>query len=309
VNELGRFLVKRTLTMVVTLLVIITITFVMMHAIPGGPFTREKALPDAVLAALNQKYHLDDPLWKQYVDYVKGVLSFNLGPSFQRAGVTVNDLIVEGFPATLKIGLTSVLVIIVVGIPLGIISALKQNKWQDGLVMFIATLGVTIPSFVMATGIIYIFSAKYNVLPSNGLTSWKHMIGPVIALSGFSLSFVARLTRSSMLEVLQQDYIRTARAKGLSNNKVIYKHALKNALIPVVTYLGPMIASLLTGSFVIEKVFAIPGMGKHFVESVGNRDYTVLMGITIFYALFLVVMVLLVDILYSFIDPRIKMED
>ncbi len=295
--------------MVVTILVIITITFIMMHSIPGGPFTREKALPDAVLQALNEKYHLDDPLWKQYIDYVKGVLSFNLGPSFQRAGVTVNDLIYEGFPATLKIGLTSVLVIIFVGIPLGIISALKQNKWQDGLVMFIATLGVTIPSFVMATGIIYIFSAKLGWLPSNGLTSWKHMIGPVLALSGFSLSFVARLTRSSMLEVLQQDYIRTARAKGLSNNKVIYKHALKNALIPVVTYLGPMIASLLTGSFVIEKVFAIPGMGKHFVESVGNRDYTVLMGITIFYALFLVVMVLIVDILYSLIDPRIKMED
>ncbi len=295
--------------MVVTLFVIITITFIMMHAIPGGPFTREKVLPDAVLAALNEKFHLDDPLWKQYLDYVKGVLTFNLGPSFQRAGVTVNQLIKEGFPATLKIGLASVFVIIIVGIPLGIISALKQNKWQDGLVMFIATLGVTIPSFVMATGIIYIFSAKLNVLPSNGLTSWKHMIGPVIALSGFSLSFVARLTRSSMLEVLQQDYIRTARAKGLSNNKVIYKHALKNALIPVVTYLGPMIATLLTGSFVIEKVFAIPGMGKHFVESVGNRDYTVLMGITIFYALFLIVMVLLVDILYSFIDPRIKMED
>ena len=149
---MGRFLIKRTLTMVVTLLVIITITFVMMHAIPGGPFTREKALPDAVLAALNAKYHLDDPLWKQYVDYVRGILSFNLGPSFQRAGVTVNDLIVEGFPATLKIGLASVLVVIFVGIPLGVISALKQNKWQDGLVMFIATLGVTIPSFVMATG-------------------------------------------------------------------------------------------------------------------------------------------------------------
>ncbi len=295
--------------MIVTLFVIITITFIMMHAIPGGPFTREKALPEPVLQALNAKYHLDDPLWKQFVDYVKGVLTFNLGPSFQRAGVTVNDLIREGFPATLKIGLASVLVIIIVGIPLGILSALKQNKWQDGLVMFIATIGVTIPSFVMATGIIYIFSAKLGWLPSNGLTSWKHMIGPVIALSGFSLSFVARLTRSSMLEVLQQDYIRTARAKGLSNNKVIYKHALKNALIPVVTYLGPMIASLLTGSFVIEKVFAIPGMGKHFVESVGNRDYTVLMGITIFYALFLVIMVLLVDILYSFIDPRIKMED
>ena len=295
--------------MVVTLFVIITITFVMMHAIPGGPFTREKPLPDAVLEALNKKYHLDDPLWKQYADYVKGVLTFNLGPSFQRAGVTVNQLIKEGFPATLKIGLGSVIVIIIVGIPLGIISALKANKWQDGLVMFLATLGVTIPSFVMATGIIYIFSAKYNILPSNGLTSWKHMIGPVIALSGFSLSFVARLMRSSMLEVLQQDYIRTARAKGLSNNKVIYKHALKNALIPVVTYMGPMIATLLTGSFVIEKVFAIPGMGKHFVESVGNRDYTVLMGITIFYALFLIIMVLIVDVLYSFIDPRIKMEE
>ena len=280
----------------------------MMHAIPGGPFTREKQLPDAVLEALNKKYHLDDPLWKQFFDYVKGVVTFNLGPSFQRAGVTVNQLIYEGFPATLKIGLGSVVVIILLGIPLGIVSALKQNKWQDGLVMFLATLGVTIPSFVMATGIIYIFSAKYNILPSNGLTSWKHMIGPVIALSGFSLSFVARLMRSSMLEVLQQDYIRTARAKGLSNNKVIYKHALKNALIPVVTYLGPMIATLLTGSFVIEKVFAIPGMGKHFVESVGNRDYTVLMGITIFYALFLVIMVLIVDIVYSFIDPRIKME-
>ncbi|MDH8677320.1 ABC transporter permease [Fusibacter bizertensis] len=306
---MGRFLIKRILTMVVTIFVIISITFIMMHSIPGGPFTREKALPDAVLQALNQKYHLDDPLWKQFVDYVKGVMTFNLGPSFQRAGVTVNDLIREGFPATLKIGLASVVVIIIVGIPLGILSALKQNKWQDGLVMFIATLGVTIPSFVMATAIIYIFSAKLGWLPSNGLTSWKHMIGPVIALSGFSLSFVARLTRSSMLEVLQQDYIRTARAKGLSNNKVIYKHALKNALIPVVTYLGPMIAALLTGSFVIEKVFAIPGMGKHFVESVGNRDYTVLMGITIFYALFLVVMVLIVDILYSLIDPRIKMED
>ncbi|GAB6108472.1 ABC transporter permease [Fusibacter bizertensis] len=306
---MGRFLIKRILTMIVTIFVIIAITFIMMHSIPGGPFTREKALPDAVLQALNQKYHLDDPLWKQFVDYVKGILTFNLGPSFQRAGVTVNDLIREGFPATLKIGLASVVVIIIVGIPLGILSALKQNKWQDGLVMFIATLGVTIPSFVMATGIIYIFSAKLGWLPSNGLTSWKHMIGPVIALSGFSLSFVARLTRSSMLEVLQQDYIRTARAKGLSNNKVIYKHALKNALIPVVTYMGPMIAALLTGSFVIEKVFAIPGMGKHFVESVGNRDYTVLMGITIFYALFLVVMVLIVDILYSLIDPRIKMED
>jgi oligopeptide transport system permease protein len=281
----------------------------MMHAIPGGPFTREKALPDAVLEALNKKYHLDDPLWKQYLDYLKGVISLDLGPSFQKTGMTVNDFIREGFPATMKIGLGAVIAIIVLGIPAGIFAALKVGKWQDNIIMLMVTLGVTIPSFVMATLIIYIFSAKLGWLPSNGLTSWKHMIGPVIALSGFSMSFVARMTRSSMLEVLQQDYIRTARAKGISENKVIFKHALKNALIPVITYLGPMIAALLTGSFVIEKIFAIPGIGKHFVESVGNRDYTVILGITIFYSLFLVVMVLIVDILYGIIDPRIKVED
>lgn len=306
---MGRFLLKRILITVLTILVIITITFIMMHAIPGGPFTREKALPDAVLEALNKKYHLDDPLWKQYLDYLKGVISLDLGPSFQKTGMTVKDFIREGFPATMKIGLGAVIAIIVLGIPAGIFAALKVGKWQDNIIMLMVTLGVTIPSFVMATLIIYIFSAKLGWLPSNGLTSWKHMIGPVIALSGFSMSFVARMTRSSMLEVLQQDYIRTARAKGISENKVIFKHALKNALIPVITYLGPMIAALLTGSFVIEKIFAIPGIGKHFVESVGNRDYTVILGITIFYSLFLVVMVLIVDILYGIIDPRIKVED
>ena len=306
---MGRFLLNRTVTMLITLFLIITITFFLMHAIPGGPFTREKPLPPAVLEALNKKYHLDDPLWKQYLDYLKGVATFNLGPSFQKVGVTVNDLIREGFPATAKIGGGSILLIIILGIPIGIISALKQNKWQDQFVMIFATLGVTIPSFVMATGIIYIFSAKLGWLPSNGLTSWKHLIGPIIALGGFSLSFVARLTRSSMLEVMQQDYIRTARAKGLSEFKVIGKHALKNALIPVVTYMGPMIANLLTGSFVVEKIFAIPGMGKHFVESVNNRDYTVLMGFTVFYAMFPIVMVLIVDILYGLIDPRIKLLD
>ncbi len=306
---MGRFLLNRTVTMLITLFLIITITFFLMHAIPGGPFTREKPLPPAVLEALNKKYHLDDPLWKQYLDYLKGLATFNLGPTFQKVRVTVNDLIREGFPATAKIGGGSILLIIILGIPIGIISALKQNKWQDQFVMIFATLGVTIPSFVMATGIIYIFSAKLGWLPSNGLTSWKHLIGPIIALGGFSLSFVARLTRSSMLEVMQQDYIRTARAKGLSEFKVIGKHALKNALIPVVTYMGPMIANLLTGSFVVEKIFAIPGMGKHFVESVNNRDYTVLMGFTVFYAMFLIVMVLIVDILYGLIDPRIKLQD
>lgn len=295
--------------MMITMFFIITITFFLMRIIPGGPFTREKALPEAVLQALNNKYHLNDPLWKQYLDYLRGVLTLDLGPSFQRVGVTVNQLIKEGFPVSAKIGGASVLLVVVLGIPMGIISALKKNKWQDQTVMVLATLGITIPGFVMATAFIYIFSSKLGWFPSHGLTSWKHMVGPVIALGGFSLSFVARLTRSSMLEVLQQDYIRTARAKGLSEFRVIYKHALKNALIPVVTYLGPMIAAILTGSFVIEQIFAIPGMGKHFVESVGNRDYTVLMGVTIFYAAFLIVMILIVDILYGIIDPRIKFDE
>lgn len=306
---MGKFLLNRLVTIFVTLWLIVTLTFALMHAIPGGPFTREKPLPPAVIEALNKKYHLDDPLFKQYTDYLKEVAQLQLGPSFQRVGVTVNDLIREGFPVTAKVGAGSIVIVIVFGIILGIISALKQNKWQDYVVMVIATLGVTIPSFVLATFIIYFFSAKLGWLPSNGIGTWKHYIGPCIALAGFSLAFVARLTRSSMLEVLQQDYIRTARAKGLSEGKVIFKHALKNALIPVVTYLGPMIATLLTGSFVIERIFAIPGMGKHFVESVGNRDYTVMLGMTIFYAIFLVIMVFIVDVLYVFIDPRIKLDE
>lgn len=305
---MGRFLLNRAISMVITLLLIITITFLLMHAIPGGPFTREKALPPAVIKALEAKYKLDQPLWKQYIDYLAGVARFELGPSFQRVGVTVNDLIEKGFPVTAKVGLLSVLLVLILGIPAGIISALKSGKWQDQVVRLFATLGVTIPSFVVATLMIYVFSAKLNILPSFGIKSWKHYIAPVISLGGFSLAFIARLTRSSMLEVLQQDYIRTARAKGLSEFVVIGKHALKNALIPVVTYVGPLIAGLLTGSFVIEKIFAIPGMGKHFVEAVGNRDYTVLMGMTVFYAAFLVIMVLVVDILYGFIDPRIKVE-
>ena len=306
---MGKFIANRVVSMVITLLLVITITFFLMHAIPGGPFTREKTLPPAVIKALEAKYNLDQPLWKQYVDYLGGVIRFDLGPSFQKIGVSVNEMIEKGFPISARVGGLASLFVLVVGIPMGMISALKQNKWQDQLAMFIATLGVTIPMFVVATLFIYIFSSKLGVLPSFGLKSWQSYIGPVVALGGFSLAFVSRLTRSSMLEVLQQDYIRTARAKGLPEFVVIGKHALKNALIPVVTYVGPMIATILTGSFVVERVFAIPGMGKYFVESVNNRDYTVIMGMTIFYAIFLVIMVLIVDIIYVLIDPRIKVGE
>ncbi|MEA3423054.1 MAG: ABC transporter permease [Bacillota bacterium] len=306
---MGSYIFKRVISMIITLWFVITITFFLMHAIPGGPFTSEKELPAEVLEALNEKYHLNDPLYKQYFDYLAGVARFDFGPSFKRIGITVNDLIYAGFPVSAKVGGLAILSIIVLGIPIGITSALKQNSLTDYIVTIFATLGVAVPSFVIATLIIYFFSSKFSILPSHGIGTWKHYIGPVVSLSGFSLAFVARLTRSSMLEVLQQDYIKTARAKGLPEFIVIGKHALKNALIPVITYMGPMIAAILTGSFVIERIFAIPGMGKHFVESVGNRDYTVLMGITIFYAFFAIVMILIVDIAYGFIDPRIKLGE
>lgn len=304
---MGSYYLRRILSAVMTIVLIATLTFAMMHSIPGGPFVREKAVPEEILKALNEKYNLDAPLYIQYLDYMKGLITFDLGPSYSKIGTSVNDLLEAGFPTSAKIGGMASILIILLGIPLGIISALKQNKPIDYIVMFMATLGVTVPSFVVATLIIYFFGGKLGWIPTFGLDTWKGYIGPVIALSGYSLSFVSRLTRSSMLEVLRQDYIRTARANGLSEFKVIAKHAVKNALIPVVTYIGPMVAAIMTGSFVIEKIFAVPGMGRYFIDSIGNRDYTTIMGMTVFYAIFYIIMILIVDFAYSLIDPRIKL--
>ncbi len=303
------FYLKRIVSMVVTIILITLLTFTMMHAIPGGPFTRERPVPDEILRALNAKYDLDKPLPVQYLTYMKGLLTFDLGPSYSKIGTTVNDLIESGFPVSAKIGFMASVLIVVFGIPLGVISALKQNRPIDYFVMFMATLGITVPSFVIATVIIYFFAGKLGWIPSFGLTTARSYIGPVIALSGYSLAFVTRLTRSSMLEVLRQDYIRTARANGIREFTVIMKHAVRNALIPVITYVGPMVAGILTGSFVVEKIFAIPGLGRHFVESVTNRDYTTIMGITVFYAVFYLITIFIVDIAYSLIDPRIKLGD
>lgn len=302
------FYLKRIVSMLITIILITTLTFTMMHSIPGGPFTRERPVPDEIMRALNAKYNLDDPLPIQYLNYMKGLVTFDLGPSYSKIGTSVNDLIVSGFPASAKIGLIASALIVVVGIPLGVISALKQNSPLDYFVMFLATIGITVPSFVIATVIIYFFAGKLGWIPSFGLSTPASYVGPVVALAGYSLSFVTRLTRSSMLEVLRQDYIVTARANGIKEFTVIMKHAVRNALIPVVTYVGPMIAAILTGSFVIEKIFAIPGIGRHFVESVSNRDYTTIMGITVFYAVFYLVMIFLVDVAYALIDPRIKLK-
>jgi oligopeptide transport system permease protein len=302
-----KYILQRLATMLITLFIIATITFFLMHAVPGGPFASDQNVPEEVRKALEDKYHLNDPLIKQYFDYLSGLVRFDLGPSFKFKGVTVNSLIQRGFPVSGKLGIFSILAILGIGIPLGIIAALKHNKWQDTGVRFAATIGITVPSFVIATILLYIFALKLRVLPSYGIDTWKGYILPVVALSGYSVSFIARLTRSSLLEVFRQDYMRTARAKGLKEGKILIKHGLKNALIPIVTVLGPLIAGLLTGSFVIESIFAIPGMGGYFVNAISNRDYTVIMGITVFYAAFLLIMIFIVDLVYGLLDPRIKL--
>ncbi len=303
-----RYILKRIGMMLITLFMIVLLTFILMHSVPGGPFTTEKQVAPAVLKALEAKYHLDDPLWKQFIDYVKGLVTFELGPSFKFTGKTVNDFIENGFPFSATLGLITLVFVLLTALPMGVVAALRNGRWQDMVAMALATLGVTIPSFIIAPTLIYFFSYVLAWCPTYGVDTWQGYILPVIALGGYSISFLARLMRSSLLEVMGQDYIRTARVKGISEMRVVFKHALRNALIPVITVLGPTIANLLTGSFVIEKIFAIPGMGSYFVNSVTQRDYTTIMGMTVFYAAFLIVMVFVVDVFYCLIDPRIKYD-
>ena len=304
---MSNYYIKRILSALLTLFIIATMTFFMMKLMPGGPFARERPIAPEILDLLEEKYNLNDPILVQYYKYMLGMIKFDFGYSYRELGVSVTEQIILKFPISLKLGFYATVLIVILGIPIGIISALKQNTWVDHLAMFIATIGVTVPSFVVAVVYISLVAGTLGWVDSFGLSNWKSYIGPIIALSAYSLSFVSRLTRSSMLEVLRQDYMRTARANGLPKYKVLYKHALKNALIPVVTYIGPMFAAIITGSFVVERVFAIGGIGKYYVESVGNRDYTMIMGVTMFYAAIYIFMVLLVDAAYSWIDPRIKL--
>lgn len=293
-------------TIAISLWVIVTVTFILMRLLPGGPFRSEKALPEAIERAINARYHLNDPLLKQYLDYMRHLLHWDLGPSFKYAGRTVNEIIRESFPVSAILGGTAIAFALLAGIPMGVISAMKQNKWQDYLFMFFATIGVSAPSFIIASLLMWVFAFKLHVLPAATWGDVQHAILPTLSLAGFSTAIFARLTRASMLDVLGQDYVRTARSKGLSGLVVIYRHCLKNALLPVVTFLGPLAAGVLTGSFVVESIFAIPGLGRHFVTSISNRDYTVILGVTIFYATLLVLFNFIVDLLYAVIDPRIK---
>lgn len=303
------YIIKRIFNAFIVLWIVMTITFFLMHAIPGGPFTAEKSLPPYVLHSIEERYKLNDPLYKQYGDYLCNLVQGDLGPSFKYPGRSVNDIIKDGFPVSFKLGIEAILIAIIIGIPAGILAGVKKDKWQDRAVNFFTTLGVAVPSFVVAALLIYVLSTKLHLLPAAMWNGWRYEIMPALALSGMPMSFIARLTRSSMLDILSQDYIKTARAKGLSWSKVLIKHALPNSLIPVVTYLGPMTASILTGSFVIETIFAIPGLGQYFVTSIYNRDYTVILGVTIFYSVIVIVLNMVVDLLYPLLDPRIKIGE
>ncbi len=300
-------MIRRVLSALLTLFIIATITFFLMNMIPGGPFNTERASAKTV-EMMETKYGLNKPIFEQYLMYLKRLIRLDLGDSYKRIGFSVNQILGEKFPVSAGVGVVAILLSVLIGVPVGIIAAFKHNKPLDRIVMFIANLGIAVPNFVMATALLFFFGVQLGWLPTLGLKTWQHYIMPALALSFNPMCYISRLMRSSMLDVLRQDYIKTARAKGLQEKVVLFKHALRNAILPVVTYLGPLTAGILTGGFVIEKIFTIPGMGKFFVESINNRDYPLIMGVTIFYSALLVLMNLIVDLLYGVIDRRIKYE-
>ena len=306
---MGRFVLRRFLSIIPTVLIIITLGFFIIRAAPGGPFSSEKAVPPGVLANLMAKYHMDEPLPKQYFRFLWGVLRGDLGPSFVNKDFTVNDLIGLSLPVSITLGLTALALATIMGVTLGTISALRQNTAVDYASMSLAVTGISVPNFVVGPVLMLIFAVTLKWLPTSGWidgrNGLKTLILPAITLSLGTFAFIARITRASMLETLRSDYIRTARAKGLSMPVIVFKHALKGALLPVVSYLGPACAGLVTGSVVVEQIFAIPGLGTHFVRSATNRDYTLIMGVVIVYSLILIALNFVVDIIYGFLDPRI----
>ena len=299
------YIIKRVLLAVLTVWIVLTITFFVMHFVPGGPFASEKAVTPAAQAALEAKYGLDKPLMEQYWTYlVDAFTKFDFGPSLKQRGRMVIDVIKDGLKTSAKLGIIAAAWATIVGVVLGAMAALRRNTILDRVVMVISTAFVSMPSFIMGSLLLLFFSVKLGLVPANGETA-KGLILPVITLGLSPMANIIRLTRSSMLDVLGQDYIRTARAKGVAPAKIIFGHALKNALIPVITYVGPMLAYIVTGSLVVEQIFAVPGIGRAFVQSIINRDYSMIMGTTIVLASLIVIMNLISDILYKIVDPRI----
>lgn len=299
---------KRLLQGVPVLLVVATVTFLLMHAVPGGPFDRDKKLPPEIMANIEAKYHLDKPVWQQYLLYLGQVVRGDFGPSYKYIGRDVSDIIRDTFPVSLTLGLCAVLVTLVLGIPAGVLSAARQNSIWDRSCIFIATLGISLPSFVLGALLILIFSHQLHLLPPALWEGPRHIILPALALGAGFAGYIARLTRSTILEVMATDYIRTARAKGLSETTVLIKHALRNSLSPIVSVMGPLTAGLITGSFVIEYIFSIPGMGNYFITAVTNRDYPLIMGVTLVYAVLIVLANIFVDLIYMKLDPRVVLS-
>lgn len=276
-----------------------------MKALPGDPFTEEQAIPQEILVNLHKHYGLDKPLFEQYLTFLKGIISFNLGPSLKYEGRYVNDVIKESFPISMTLGLSALVIAAAFGIIAGAVSAQFHQKWQDQLLNFFMMLGISIPGFLVATFLQYFFALKWNLFPLARWGSFSHMVLPTLSLAFLPMAYIARLSRSQILEVLDQDYITFAKSKGISSFKIMKDHVLRNALLPVITYIGHLSASILTGSFVIEKIFGIPGLGFWFVNSIANRDYTMIMGLTIFFSFMVTFMIFLVDMIYLILDPKI----
>ncbi len=303
-----KYIAKRILLAIATIWAVATLTFFLMNLVPGGPFMSEKAISPAAMAALEAKYGLDKPLGEQYVLYVSKALHGDFGDSLRQRGRTVSSIIFSKFPVSARVGGLAVVVALCLGVPLGCFAAYKRGKVTDSIISVVSTCGIAVPGFVICTVLMYFLGVKAGLLPTLGLKGWKSYIMPVTALAFYPTAYIMRLMRSSMLDVLGQDYMRTAKAKGLSQRVSLFKHALRNAILPVVTYLGPMIAYTLTGSFIVEKIFTIPGLGREFISAITNRDYTMIMGTTIFLATFIVLMNVVVDIVYKLIDPRIQLK-
>jgi len=303
-----RYTFKKLFYMLVSIFVLASATFFLMKAIPGNPFQSEKNIPKAIQEKLYAQYGLDKPVWDQYLNYMDNLVHLDLGMSMKQQYVTVTSIIQNGFGYSLQLGLFAIIFAVAAGVLFGLIAALNHRKFLDSFTILIAVLGVSIPNFVVASGLQYVFGVKLRWFSVAGLNSPTDFIMPVIALALLPAAFIARLTRSSMLEVLSADYIKTAKAKGLAGRVIMVRHALRNAILPVVTYVGPMTANIITGSVVIEQIFGIGGLGKFFVNSITNRDYTLIMGLTLFYAVILMLARFLTDIAYGFVDPRIKLS-
>lgn len=302
------YLVRKALILTLSLWCVATGTFFLMHAVPGDPFIGERAIPEEVLRSLYAYYGLDQPIWVQYGKYLKGLLTGDLGPSIVYQGRTVNQFIREGLPISAQLGFQALCLAVPCGIFLGTWAAIKRTQWQDSFAMVVSTLGVSVPNFVLSSLLQYLFCIRFHLLPVARWGSFEHTILPTLALAALPTAFIARLTRSNMVETLQQDYIRTALSKGLPLFRISMVHGLRNAILPVITYLGPVTTQILTGSFMIEKIFAIPGLGQWMIHSINGRDYPMILGLTVFFSAFLMISMFLVDVLYSLLDPRIRLS-